>query len=143
MPANIGAAVNFGFTGTDGIAEATILTGKIILQSASFSNTSDMLEVLDADGDAAAVVFSNPGFSAELEYIPTGASIALARTNTAIPAHGAAIIDITACASLPALDKTNWFVVGEPRITHSNTGVARITLSLKSYAGITAVATAG
>jgi hypothetical protein len=138
MP-SLGAAVNFGFTGTDGIA-ATALTGKILLQGATYGKTSDEFQVLNSLGVLVTRNFFNPGFKATLDYVITGANAATAMTNTDVPDVGT-IIDITACASLPGLDKTNWVVVSEPTVTSSNNGAARVSLSLESHASVTAAAT--
>lgn len=132
-----GVAVNFGFTGTDGIAESTILTGKMQLQSADYEATGDEEQVRDSDGDLVNRSFYNLGFKASLEYIPSGTDLSGAQTNTALPAVGA-VLSITACASLAALVKSNWVVVPGGKITGSNTTAKRITLPLESHAGITA-----
>lgn len=134
-----GAAVNFGFTGTDGIAESN-LTGKMQLQSADYESTADEEQIRDADGDLVNRTFYNLGFKATLEYIPSGADIATAVTNTALIAVGT-VINITACASLPALVASSWVVVPGGKITGSNTSAKRITLPLEKHAGITAAAT--
>lgn len=134
----LGVPISFGFSGTDGIA-ATPFTGKIILQSAEYSDTADEEQVRDAAGALCNRNFYNPGSKAQLEYIVTGATIAAARTNTALQAPGT-IISITACADIPALVKTNWIVVGEPKVSGSNTSGKRVTLNLEAHAGITAAA---
>lgn len=136
----VGVAVNFGFTGTDGIAESTILTGKMLLQSADLENTSEEEQVRDADGDLVNRAFYNPGFRATLEYIPTGSSLANAITASALPTVGS-ILSITACANIPALVKTNWIVMPGVKIAGSNTSAKRITLNLESHAAITAAVT--
>ena len=135
----LGAAVNFGFTGTDGIAESTTLTGKILLQSADTELAADEEQVRDSTGTLAARTFYNPYAKASLEYIPTGATKSAAQTNTTLPAIGS-ILSITACASIPSLIKTNWIVMPGGKITHSNTGSAKISLPLESHAGITTAA---
>ena len=135
----LGAAVNFGFTGTDGIAESTILTGKIILQSADIELASDEEQVRDAAGVLASRAFYNPSSKATLEYIPTGASISASLTNTTLPAIGS-ILSITACANIPSLVKTNWVVVPGGKISGSNTSAKKITINLEAHAGITAAA---
>jgi hypothetical protein len=135
----LGTPCNFGFTGTDGIA-ATEFTGKIILQSADHEMTSDEEQIRDATGALVTRNFYNPGDKATLEYIPTGAAISNAVTNTALPAIGA-IINITACASMPSLQKSNWVVVPGGRISGSNTAAKKITLNLEAYSEITAAAT--
>jgi hypothetical protein len=139
MATQLGAAVSFGFTGTDGIA-ASQLTGKIILQSADLSKAADVEEIRDADGDVVNRTFYNQSQEASLEFIPTGGSMATARTNGALLEPGA-IVNITACADIPELVATNWIVDTGGRISGSNTGAKRVTLPLKRHAGVTAAAT--
>ncbi len=134
-----GVAVNFGFTGTDGIAESTILTGKMQLQEADLENTSDEEQVRDALGALTNRSFYNPGFKASLRYVPSGAAVSNAVTNTTIPVQGT-ILSITACASMPDLVKTNWVVVGGVKVSGSNTKAKEVSLNLEAHAGITAVA---
>lgn len=136
----LGSAVNFGFTGTDGIAESTILTGKIILQSADYSAGADEEQIRSAVGDVVTRSFYNAHNKATLEYVATGASKSAAQTNSTIPTPGT-ILSITACASIPGLVKTNWVVVGEPKVSLSNTTAARVSLNLEAHAGVTAAAT--
>lgn len=137
----VGKAVSFGFAGTDGIAETTFLTGKIILQNADFAKTADEEQVRSAAGELCNRSFYNNIAKASLEYVVTGANIAGVTgnlTDAAIPAPGA-LLNITACASLPALIKTNWVVVGEPKVSGSNTTAKRISLPIEAADGITVV----
>lgn len=131
---NLGKKVNFGFTGTDGIA-VTWITSKGILQSADYSTTSDKEEIRDAIGELVSDIRYNPGAKASLEYVVTGATAGDAITNSVLPEH-AVFVNITACASQPLLVKTNWRIDGDPKITHSNTGAAKVSLSLVAHAGI-------
>lgn len=140
MATTLGAAVAFGFTGTDGIA-ATALTGKILLQSVELETTADEEQVRSAVGELVNRTFYNIGDKAALEFIATGATIAAARTNTALQAPGT-IISITACADIPALVKTNWIVLPGAKVSGSNTSAKRMTLAIEAHAGITAAATA-
>lgn len=140
----LGTPVNFGFEGTSGgLTETTttVLTGKFILQSGDVSRGADEEQVKDGGGNLVNRSFYNPHKKASLEYVVTGASIAASRTNSVAPTPGS-IVNISACADLPDLVDTHWIVVGEPKISGSNTTAKRISLSLESHAGITAVATA-
>jgi len=131
-----GGAVNFGFTGTDGIAEAN-LTGKIFLQSTNLDEEGSDLEIPGPDGETAARVDYDTRQRATLEFIPKGADAAAARTNTTLAnfAKGT-MINITACASMPQLVQSNW-IVTRGHIEHSNTGAAKIRLELIRYPGVT------
>jgi hypothetical protein len=138
MPTQLGAAVNFGFAGTDGIA-SSLLTGKMFLQSSDYSKSADEEQVRDGEGALVNRTFYNPGEKASLEYVPKGSTKANAISNTTIPDVGTLVV-ITACENLPALVKTNWVVVGEPKITKGSNNAAKITLALEAHAGITAAA---
>jgi hypothetical protein len=133
-----GKVVNFGFTGTDGIA-ATALTGKLLLQSADFEPAAEEQQIKDAVGALATRVFYNPSYKATLEYIPTGADVATAITNTAALTIGG-LVNITACTSMPDLVKSNWIVTSF-KASGSNAEAKKITLGLESHSGITAAAT--
>ncbi len=135
MSAIGGKAVNFAYTGTDGIA-ATLLTGKMQLQSTDLSATADDDNTRDSTGAFVNRTFYNPGFKATLEYIPSGTAAADAITNTALSTIGT-IISITACANVPDLIKTNWVIVAF-KITGSNTTAKKVTMDLEAHAGITA-----
>lgn len=132
-----GTAVNFGFTGTNGIT-ITGLTG-LLLQSADYQKNADVDETRDGDGDVISRVFYNQHEEATLEFVVTGSGLAAAITNTAISTPGT-IIDITECLSLPALDQTNWIVEPGAKISGTNTSTKKITLPIKRYAGVTAAA---
>ncbi len=134
MSAIGGKAVNFGFTGTDGIA-ATLFTGKIQLQNADLAASTDQEEVRDSVGAFVNRTFYNPGFKATLTYIPSGTAASDAITNTVLSVIGT-IISITACANIPDLIKTNWVILG-CKISGSNTKAKEVTLDLEAHAGIT------
>lgn len=131
--------VNFGFTGTDGIA-ATGLTGNGLFQSADVSTGHDESQYKNATGDVVTRVFANIHEKATIEWIPAKDSVA-----NAITAQGTlyalvrTILNITACASFPELVHTNWLVT-DIKISKSNTDASKVTLSLERHAGITASA---
>jgi hypothetical protein len=139
MATQLGKPVSVGFAGTDGIAETTFLTGKIILQSADFENAADKGEVRNAAGDVVSEYFYNQSSKANLEYFATGTTIAGVTANLSLPTIPT-ILNITACADLPALIKTNWMYKGGGKITGSNTDAKKITLPLEALTNITSVA---
>lgn len=136
MATQTGTFVNFGFTGTDGIA-ATGLTGNGILQSADFEPGHDEKQIMSAAGELVTRVFHNTHKKATIEWIPGKDTVA-----NAITAQGTilglmrTILSITACASKPELIDTNWLVVGV-KSTGSNTDASKITLTLENHDGIT------
>lgn len=132
-----GTPVNFGFTGTNGIAG--IGTG-MLLQSAEFTKNADIEQIRDADGDVISEVYYNLSEEASLECIVTDATnIAGAITNTAVSNPGT-IVNITACASMTSLVQSNWIVQPGAKISGSNTTAKRVTIPLRRHAGVTAVA---
>jgi hypothetical protein len=139
MATILGKAVSFAFSGTDGIAETTYLTGKMILQSADHENSADKEEIRNAAGTTVTESFYNPMDKANLEYIPTASTLAGVTANVALPSVPS-ILNITACADMPTLIKTNWVYKGGGKITGSNTGAKKISLPLEALASITAVA---
>lgn len=139
MATIVGKPVSFGFSGTDGIAEATYFTGKIILQSIEQEYTSDEEQIRSAAGALVTRSFYNPGDKATLEYIPTASTLAGVTANVSAPAVGT-IVNITACADMPTLIKSNWVVVPGAKISGSNTAAKKISLPLEAHAGVTAVA---
>ena len=140
MATQTGVKVNFAFTGTDGIA-ATGLTGAGLFQSADYEPGSDEKQLMSAAGDLATRVFHNAHKKATIEWIPGSATdVATAITNqTAMVALYHTILNITACASMPELIDSHWFVVGV-KTNKSNTDAAKVTLTLEQHAGITAAA---
>jgi hypothetical protein len=141
MATVLGYPVNFAFDTISGITSTTgiSLAGKMLLQSADVSKVSKNEEVFSGTGELASESYWDQRLRANLEYIPTGSSLADAVTNTTIPAPGT-IVNITACASLPLLVAI-WHVKGEPKISKSNTGAAKVTLPLEYSASITVAAT--
>lgn len=136
----LGLAVNFGFSGTDGIA-ATEFTGKLILQSGDVSLESDEEQVMNAVGSLATRNFYNGSKKATLEFVPTGSDIATAISNSTI---GTAypigtLVNITACDSMPDLVCTStqrWVIVPGVKISKTNNGAAKISLPLEFHAEI-------
>ena len=140
MPTINGTAVNFGFTGTNGI----VITGisGTLLQSADYSAEADKDEVRSGQGDIVNRSWYDQHIKATLEWVITGTGLAAAITNTAVAAMlPGAILVITACASEPDLIATNWEVI-RSSIKGSNTNSKRVTLEIEKRAGITAVASA-
>ena len=137
MATTLGTPVNFGFTGTNGITIPGI--SGTLLQSADLTNQADVEEVRDADGDVVSRSFYNQNNDASLEYVVTGTTLADSITNTALQTPGTIIV-ITACTSMPELIATNWVVEPGVKVTGIHTSFKRITLSLKKYAAVTAIA---
>ena len=137
MATILGAAVNFGFTGTDGIA-SSILTGKIFLQSAEHSKAADEEQIKNGVGDLVTRSFYGLRERATIEFISTGATITVARTNSIGQTLGT-IVSITACADLPGLVYSYWIVVGSS-VNGSNTTAKTVTLNLEKIAAVTAAA---
>lgn len=136
MATNLGTAVNFGFTGTDGVT-ITGYTG-YLLQSGDLTRTADRAEIQDAAGETKSVVIFNQSDEATLEFVYYGTGIAAAKTNTALKTPGALVV-ISACASMPDLVQTTWQLVSH-KISGGNTDAKKASLTLKLHAGVTAAA---
>jgi hypothetical protein len=134
-----GTAVNFGFTGTGGIA-ITGLSG-ILLQSAEDSMEADKEDVRSAAGDIVNRNWYDQHAKSQLEWVVTGTGLANAITNTTLAGLvPGTIVVISACASMPDLVGTTWEVMSGAREHGSNTTSKRITVPLEKRAGITAAA---
>jgi hypothetical protein len=133
-----GNPVNFGFTGTNGIA-ITGLSGTM-LQTAEHTKQADLEVARNGVGDEVTHGWYNIHDEATLEWIVTDTTnIAGAITNTALQTPGTILV-ITACASMPSLVATTWEVQSGCKISGSNVTAKRISLPLKKYAGITGAA---
>ena len=134
-----GTAVNFGFTGTNGIV-ITGLSGTM-LQSADYSAEADKDEVRSGVGDIVSREWYDQHIKATLEWVITGTGLANALVNTAIAGIlPGTIIVITTCASMPDLVATNWEVMSGGSIKGTNTNAKRMSVPLEKRAGITAAA---
>lgn len=140
-----GTPCNFGLHTTTGgitITSPVDLSGKLILQSAEYSKGATNERTMDEVGNVVISAWMDPHSKATLEWIPIGTSLAAAITNTTIEAFiPGAFVTITACASMPGLVGTTWEIVGEPKISGTNTSQKRVTVTLEKRAGITAIAT--
>ena len=134
-----GTAVNFGYTGTNGIA-ITGISGTL-LQSTDRSKAADVESARSGVGDIVARGWYDIHEEATLEWIITGTNLAAAVTNTTFTGIGPGdFIVITACASEPGLVAT-WEVQSAPKITGSNTTFKKISVTIHKRSGVTAVAT--
>jgi len=134
-----GTAVNFGYTGSNGIA-ITGLSG-LLLQSADHSVDADKDEVRSNVGDIVNRSWYDQHAKATLEFAITGTGLANAITNTSLAGlTPGTIIVISACASDPDLVATTWEVQSGASIKGSNTSHKRLSVPLEKRAGITAVA---
>jgi hypothetical protein len=134
-----GTAVNFGYTGSNGIA-ITGVSGTL-LQSAEHSKEADVEMARNGVGDGVARGWYDQRDTATLEWIVTGSSLSNAITNTSLSAVApGTIIVITACASDTDLVATNWEVQSS-KVVGSNTTFKKIVCVVNKRSGITAVAT--
>jgi hypothetical protein len=141
MPTINGTAVVFGFTGTNGMT-ITGISG-LLTQQADHTLAADREEIRGGQGDHVAHSFYDQHQKGTLEFVVTGTGLGNAITNLTVKTilPPGTIIAVSACASDPDLIQTNW-EVQEATVRHSNVGSARISLSVESRAGITAVASA-
>jgi len=140
-----GTPCNFGLHTTTGgitVSGPTDLTGKLILQSAEYSKAATNDRTGDEVGNVVISAWYDAHTKATLEWVPIGSNLAGAITNTAIGGFiPGAFVTIAACASMPELVATTWEIVGETKVTGSNTSQKKVTVNIEKRAGITAVAT--
>lgn len=140
MATNLGTAVVFGYTGTNGI----VITGisGTLLQSAEHSAEADREDIRDGDGDIVAHNFHDQNRKATLEWVVTGTGLANAIVNRTLASLvPGTIIAIATCASDPDLVASTW-VIMSARSVGSNTTSARISVQIEKRAGVTAAASA-
>jgi hypothetical protein len=134
-----GTAVNFGFTGTNGIT-ITGISGTL-LQSAEHESMADVEITRDGLGAEVCNAFYNPHENAKLEWVVTGSGLAAAITNSALIAAGTFFV-ITACASMPSLIASTWQALSGCKLSGTNVNSKKLSVSLKKCPNITAVASA-
>ncbi len=135
-----GTAVNFGFTGTDGITISGI--SGTLLQTADNANMADKEETRNGVGDIVTRGWYDQHQAAQLEWVVSGSGIAAAITNSAISGlTPGTMISITTCLSMPSLVAT-WEVQSGAKVSGSNTTSKKISISIEKRAGITGAATA-
>lgn len=136
-----GRAVNFGFTGHDGIVISGI--SGTLLQTIDQSAVADKEEVRILQGDIVGRQWFDPHAVAALEWIIGGAtnSIAAAVLNTTLAAiQPGTIISITECLSQPDLVGSNWEVMSGVSIKGSTSTNKRLSVTIEKRAGITQAA---
>lgn len=132
-----GTAVNFAFGGAAGIT-ITGVSG-ILLQSAELTAMADLEETRDGTGAVVTHSWYNDHDEATLEWVVSGTGLTAAIANTANLRAGA-FVTISACAAVPYFVAT-WEAQSGCKITGTNTNSKRISLPIRRYAGITAIAT--
>jgi hypothetical protein len=138
MPTQNGIPVNFSFTTTGGDKglTATGLTG-FLLQSVDYEDGADKEEVRSLGGDIVSRNWYDLHVKTSLKFFIAAASKSAAVAASTLQTAGT-FINITACASHPALVASNWEVQNGTKITGDVTKSAEITIPLESRAGITA-----
>lgn len=115
-------------------ARALVVTG------VSVSESRQVDETLDADGDISAVVMYGQSKEAQVECFPTASTIADAKTANALPAVGD-VIQVVLSSATEDIDfgttsgGTYWTITGASK-NRSNTAKATWTLTLKKWGGI-------
>jgi len=104
--------------------------GTGIVQSVDFGEESDEKAIKGADGATKALIFSDPRQTCTMEIIPSGATEALARTASVLPAVGASITVTDSQDS--EIASTNWiFISGSKRRSVDSESV--LTFNLRKY----------
>ena len=117
------------------------------LQSVSISNQSDVTEIKNGSGDVAALVFSNHNREWSIEVVPSSTSVDLVQADieALMPSPGDIITLVESDEHLTSLDGNTdtvkdaadagkWsYISGE--LSRSNDSEARVTMTLRQYAG--------
>jgi hypothetical protein len=136
-----GTAVNFAYTGTNGIT-ITGISGTL-LQSAEYSVEAEKEDVRSAAGDIVNRNWYDHHSKCNIEWVVSGTGLANAVTNSTLAAlTPGVILVITACASDPDVVGTNWEVQSGASLKGSNTSSKRISVPVERRSGITGAATA-
>lgn len=126
----VGVVWGIGVTGLTGSGISTFVP-----QSLQFSAEADEAEIRNGKGQVVTDIFYNQRHTITIEVIPTGATIAAARTSNVLPAPGAIITVVESSAEDAELTGTNSakyiFVRGSK--SKSNTGATSISMELKQY----------
>lgn len=131
---------------TDGGTEP-ISSGHSDIQSVSISNQSDVTEIKNGAGDVSIMVYSNQNRECAIEVVPSSTTLDLVQADIEVllPTPGTIITLVEADTTLTTLDGNTdtvkdsadagkWsYVSGE--LTRSNDAEARISMTLKQYAG--------
>lgn len=147
-----GLAVNFGFASTTNGITITELTG-VLIQSADQTASAECEVTRGGTGAEVTHAWYNDHDEATLEFVITSATgTGTAITNTALAlVRPGSFATITACASMPGLTADNaqtmftsaptkWEVQSGPKLTKTNTSSAKVSIPLRRYTSITAIA---
>jgi hypothetical protein len=134
-----GTAVNFAFQGTNGIT-ITGVSGTL-LQTSDLSAMADCEVVRDNQGAEVVHAWYNFHNEGTLEWVVTSGSLSGAINNSSLNTLFAPgkFLTITACTSCPEFVAT-WEVQSGAKHTKSNTTSSKISVPIKLFGGITAVA---
>lgn len=102
-------------------------------QSLQFSAEADEAEIRNGKGQVVVDIFYNQRQTITIEVIPTGATIAAARTANILPAPGAIVtVTDTEDTELAGTNAGKYICVRASK-SKSNTGATSISMELKQY----------
>jgi hypothetical protein len=137
-----GTPVNIAFQGTVGGLTIPSLPAVFILQKADETGGAENYRVKDNVGAVIVSAWMDAHFKASLEFLITGTTIATAMANTILTGlTPGTLLNISACASMPDLQKMTWEIMDSPKISKSNTDAAMFSLNIEYRAGIVATLT--
>lgn len=111
----------------------TGVTTSFAAQSLQFSAEADEAEIRNGKGQVVTDIFYNQRQTITIEVIPTGATIAAARTANIIPTPGAIItITDTEDTEISGTNAGKYICVRASK-SKSNTGATSISMELKQY----------
>ena len=121
-----------------GVAYTGMTASDNLNQSASYTREADEQEIRDANGDVVNLTIYNERSTLELEVIPIGTTLELAKSANVSPAYGDQVV-VTDTSSgghsqVAGYKSGNYICVGATQ-TSTNTGEVRISMSLRAYTG--------
>lgn len=104
-------------------------------QSLQFAAEADELEIRNGKGQVVTDIFYNQKHTVTIEVIPSGTTIALARTSNVLPDPGTIITIVESSSEDSELTSTNAakYICVRASKSKSNTGATSITMELKQY----------
>lgn len=130
--------MDFG-AGDLGITAIANQIGTFKLQDWDYKKSADKDEVRDVNGNMQTITYYNPNQEATFSYFISGTGLANALTQTIIPDIG--ILCVVTSTNYTTIAGTNW-IVEDSQLKATNTKNKMVTLKLRRYPGITAVASA-
>lgn len=107
--------------------------GTFLPQEVGFDAEADEIEVHNYAGEVVADVWFNQRELLQMDVIPTGSTIALARAANIIPQPGAVVTVVDTIDTEIAGATTTCYIITRARKTKSNRDVSKVRFEMKRY----------